>query len=446
MKTIDSDQKEQIEAMVAEEGIAPAVLEKDIHVTDLLIALFRQPPPSGLQIAFGGGTALSKCFQLIQRMSEDVDLKFESLSSDSGLAPKAECRELTNFASKRAVELGFVIAGTKKYNSGRTQVFHLKYASQFPAVASLRPEIKLELFNSRILMPTFERDFRYMIDLEGTRGSANCLSPEQTLIEKAISLVRRYEQAGENKDSFDFRLLRHVYDVHAIWNSLDEPLHGELVRTIVDHDKATRKWTVTSNSFLETVKKIGNDTALPARYEQLVEDLMIGEIVKFDLAFETFSKIASEIGRFIDTLPERMLEIQYRLGLNKTQLADIFRVSRPTLYEWLEGGFPQPNNQARIESVEELLQALPAGTRLNARFVRNLKQDGKSLMELLGEEHFDETAIRSVIEQVVAANVAERATSLARESRLRKQGFEEVPSEQQETNLKTNVAKLDWPG
>lgn len=301
MKTIDSGQKEQIEAMVAEEGIAPAVLEKDIHVTDLLIALFRQPPPSGLLIAFGGGTALSKCFQLIQRMSEDVDLKFESASSDSGLAPKRACRELNNFASKTVVELGFVIADIKKYNSGRTQVFHLKYESQFPAVASLRPEIKLEFFNSPILTPTFERDFRYMIDFEGTRGSAKCLSPQQTLIEKAISLIRRYEEAGGNEDSFDFRLLRHVYDVHAIWNSLDEPLHGELVRRVVDHDKATRKWTVTSNSFLETVKKIGNDTALPARYEQLVEDLMIGEIVRFDVAFETFSRIASEIGSFIET-------------------------------------------------------------------------------------------------------------------------------------------------
>jgi hypothetical protein len=32
MKTIDSDQKEQIEAMIAEDGIAPAVLEKDSEV------------------------------------------------------------------------------------------------------------------------------------------------------------------------------------------------------------------------------------------------------------------------------------------------------------------------------------------------------------------------------------------------------------------------------
>jgi predicted nucleotidyltransferase component of viral defense system len=169
MKTIDPDQKEQIEAMVAEEGVAPAVLEKDIHVTDLLTALFQQPRPSGLRIAFGGGTALSKCFQLIQRMSE------------------------------------------------------------------------------------------------------------------------------EKEDSFDFRLLRHVYDIHAIQSFLAEPLNGELVRTLIDTDRTTRKWVVTSNSFIETVKRIGSDTTLPDQYEQLVEDLMVGEIISFDRAFETFFKIASEI-------------------------------------------------------------------------------------------------------------------------------------------------------
>lgn len=295
MKTIDPDQKEQIEAMVAEEGVAPAVLEKDIHVTDLLTALFQQPRPSGLRIAFGGGTALSKCFQLIQRMSEDVDLKFESTSSASGLASKAECRELAQFASEKTAELEFVTTDTKKYNSGRTQVFHLKYESQFPAVASLRPEVKLEFFNSPILLPTAERDFRYMIDIEGTRGRATCLNPEQTLIEKAISLVRRYEQAEEKEGSFDFRLLRHVYDIHAIQSFLAEPLNGELVRTLIDTDRTTRKWVVTSNSFIETVKRIGSDTTLPDQYEQLVEDLMVGEIISFDRAFETFFKIASEI-------------------------------------------------------------------------------------------------------------------------------------------------------
>lgn len=149
---------------------------------------------------------------------------------------------------------------------------------------------------------------------------------------------------------------------------------------------------------------------------------------------------------FERALRERILEIQYRLGLNKTQLADIFRVSRPTLYEWLEGGVPQPDNQTRIESVEELLQALPAGARLNARFVRKARKEGKSMIDLLSEEHFDGTTVKGVFEQVVAENDAERSANQSRELLRRQQGFEDVPSEQQDTNLKTNIAKLDWPG
>lgn len=145
-------------------------------------------------------------------------------------------------------------------------------------------------------------------------------------------------------------------------------------------------------------------------------------------------------------LRERILEIQYRLGLNKSQLADIFRVSRPTLYEWLDGGLPQLDNQRRIESVEELLLALPTGARLNARFVRKSRKEGKSLLDLLGEEKIDETRVRDVFEQVVAEDDAQRSADQSREALRRQQGFDDVPSEQQNTNLKTNVAKLDWPG
>ena len=54
-------------------GIAPCLVEKDYWVTHALWALHHQ----GFDVWFKGGTSLSKGFGLIERFSEDLDLKVE---------------------------------------------------------------------------------------------------------------------------------------------------------------------------------------------------------------------------------------------------------------------------------------------------------------------------------------------------------------------------------
>ena len=57
----------------AKSGLSPAVIEKDFWVCWLLDYLFDRSPWKK-QLAFKGGTSLSKAFGLIKRFSEDVDL------------------------------------------------------------------------------------------------------------------------------------------------------------------------------------------------------------------------------------------------------------------------------------------------------------------------------------------------------------------------------------
>ena len=54
-------------------GLGAALVEKDYWVTHTLWALQAQ----GFEIWFKGGTSLSKGFGLIERFSEDLDLKLE---------------------------------------------------------------------------------------------------------------------------------------------------------------------------------------------------------------------------------------------------------------------------------------------------------------------------------------------------------------------------------
>lgn len=53
-------------------GLKSAIIEKDWWVTAVLRALFALPYSQ--HISFKGGTGLSKCWGLIERMSEDIDI------------------------------------------------------------------------------------------------------------------------------------------------------------------------------------------------------------------------------------------------------------------------------------------------------------------------------------------------------------------------------------
>ena len=78
MKYIDlsiQDRQDILRRVQSETGKDPQIVEKDWWVVTVLRALFELPYAS--HISFKGGTSLSKCWNLIQRMSEDVDIAID---------------------------------------------------------------------------------------------------------------------------------------------------------------------------------------------------------------------------------------------------------------------------------------------------------------------------------------------------------------------------------
>ncbi|GHV67369.1 hypothetical protein FACS1894199_12720 [Bacteroidia bacterium] len=53
-------------------NLPPEAIEKDVWVTAVLRSLFALPYSN--QISFKGGTSLSKCWNVIERFSDDVDV------------------------------------------------------------------------------------------------------------------------------------------------------------------------------------------------------------------------------------------------------------------------------------------------------------------------------------------------------------------------------------
>lgn len=82
MKRLPSNQVELIDAWIAESAISeitPALLEKDIHVTDALSALLQIKHPD-LTLIFCGGTSLSKAYDMIERMSDTFTTPIASIT------------------------------------------------------------------------------------------------------------------------------------------------------------------------------------------------------------------------------------------------------------------------------------------------------------------------------------------------------------------------------
>ena len=181
------------------------------------------------------------------------------------------------------------------------------------------------------------------------------------------------------------------------------------------------------------------------------------------VAFLVFPRITSssriergEIGRFTAlfhhtaTLPvaDQVRELQTALSVNKSELARVLGVSRPTVYDWLDDGQPNADNVSRIRTLRRLLResGVSSAEPLFPRFVRSaVEPGGQSLLDVLVEETIDEAAVRSAVERAKVLGDDIRRRRKEREARQRAAGFEEPDEEQRKAILATNVALMDWP-
>lgn len=295
------------------------VLEKDVLITEVL-ETFSGMDDGGVTVVFCGGTCLSKAYRLIDRMSEDVDFK---VVAPSDLTKSARSKLLSDFKKKTvcALELrGFVAPSTEIVaRDGNNYVaMSLYYQSKFPSVESLRPEIKLEINARPPLLPTVKLGVQTMLDgLVGKQGNQvliDCISIEETLAEKVLSFLRRTSEmlAGRNRGAYDDRLVRHLYDSHAILNKhsgLKEAWLFEHFAAMVKND-ATQFRNQYPEFEQDAIGQLRVTLAMlqeePARferdYDRFVNELVFGDPVSFSAARGAFVEMAE---RLVDALAPR---------------------------------------------------------------------------------------------------------------------------------------------
>lgn len=145
---------------------------------------------------------------------------------------------------------------------------------------------------------------------------------------------------------------------------------------------------------------------------------------------------------------EQMQELLATLALNKSQLAQILRVTRPTVYDWFHGKDPNTANTERLHVLLGLLSraSVSGENPLNARFVRQpIDLGAPSLIDLLSEEQLDEEKILHSIKRIQKLGDSASKQRSTREDRLRALGFEDLSDEQRRDQLAKNMAMQDWP-
>jgi hypothetical protein len=107
-----SDRADLFNETAARMGLNPVIVEKDFWICWILKQLFTINEFSD-RLIFKGGTSLSKCFNLIQRFSEDIDMavNFEKLGFIDRKDPRR--RELSY--TKRAALLDEMLAACRDY-------------------------------------------------------------------------------------------------------------------------------------------------------------------------------------------------------------------------------------------------------------------------------------------------------------------------------------------
>jgi hypothetical protein len=116
-------------------------------------------------------------------------------------------------------------------------------------------------------------------------------------------------------------------------------------------------------------------------------------------------------------------EIKATLGVNVTDLALIAKVSRQTLYEWIDGGTISQKNYERLFALREICRAWrgmaekPIGKLVHAR-----TDDQASLLDLLQQDELDQAAIGALLEALAAKVGEQEAARQERTGKLHRLG------------------------
>lgn len=263
-----------IERISLEYGIQDAIIEKDYFVSLFLKNLVEREP----NIIFKGGTSLSKCFGVIERFSEDIDLNFDNGTRKATIGQR---RKVAKEILDNVQHLGFFCNKTKEntqthrlfnlyeidyeavyhfsHNDGRS-VIKVETAYFIPSFPTEKREVTSLIYN--YLKAIDRNDIIEMYELSPFLITVQSLN--RTFVDKVFTICDYYlETILTNKNKI-VEHSRHLYDIHKLYLLVSEDTN---LKKLIQEVRSLRK---------------GREKCYSASEKEDVEKLL-QEIVKKDV-------------------------------------------------------------------------------------------------------------------------------------------------------------------
>ncbi len=252
------------QAVLTVTGITQKAIEKDWWVTLVLRVLFSSKHKE--HILFKGGTSLSKCFGLIDRFSEDIDLVLKrDFLGFEGIVSKNKIGKLRSSAAtfaisdlipmleedlvKSGVPEGIINITAKpekdKQSPNDPQIIYIKYPSLYPPVSYIKDEVQVEVSARSLIDPYTSCTVNSILSTALSTApfaeqsfEVPAVEPKRTFLEKAFLMHEEFQQPADAQDPF--RKSRHFYDLERM---MDQPFAEEVLKDedlyqkIIDHRK-----------------------------------------------------------------------------------------------------------------------------------------------------------------------------------------------------------------
>lgn len=287
--------KNALRAVSERLNVSEAIVEKDYFVTLLLNEIVDAVPG----IMFKGGTCLSKCFKLIDRFSEDIDLTLDEEHFTQGNKRNAN-KAILSICDK----LGFSIRNrdvVERHSHGSYNCYEIEYPRS-EEYGGLIPHIKLELVFIQKAFPSTVRTANSLIgETLSTPDNVSEMkkfgldpfeirvqSLERTFVDKVFAICDYYLR-GES-----LRQSRHIYDIHRLYQVIDETNLKRLINSVRDERKKNKTCLSAADGVdVNSVIREFVENEFFLEDFQRITSLLLSKKVDYEEAIETLVAISN---------------------------------------------------------------------------------------------------------------------------------------------------------
>ena len=235
--------KKAVDYIVETQNLSIEIVIKDYYLTLALKMVYNNFD----NLIFIGGTSLSKCFSIINRFSEDVDL---AAIGTSRKGKQKATESVINFFNDN---WEYKVSHNQLLLASDFKPLFLEYPNEYPGILS--NQVRLELLAFVDPFPTISKNISALVneiltdseisEYDMSPFNVKTQEPYRTLVEKILlqkEIFKDYMHDVSSPETARERA-RDFYDIHKIWDHYNNavPIDIDIVKNFIDLRNKNRK-------------------------------------------------------------------------------------------------------------------------------------------------------------------------------------------------------------